>query len=668
MNNENYNLSVADQNIINIMKNYLKKSTYSHAIMLDGEWGSGKTYFVKNILIPMIKADTKIERTPVYVSLYGVKDTEELGSSLFLALIETRAENIGSKGASNFFSKIPIKKIVEILDNIKGDGVSDKKNIIESVISPWLNYDKHYFIFDDLERCPMPVNETLGFINQFVEQNNAKVLMIANENEIGTVDLPERELFKFLVASQSGIKWEEKQKTNNFDRYNVPQPSQPDIDEIKWRANKLIDEKEFYNHIKEKLVGRTIVYEPSLKDVIHSIFGRLCKEYLSNNCMSDCLKNTLIEKMCSLMNAENYKNLRTLQFVLDFYVLIYDAIYAATETLNSEIRKQVFVIVLESLLRVSIAYKTDGYKYPLQDNNSYDRILFRGDKDSEKDFIRMILSNNYFVTFKFVHDFVYSGSYDLENIQTVVKCYVDSINSENALTKLRVYGFEMEDYEIYENIKQLSKDLQNDGYVGEYFRVLSVLYNLKWAGVDIEINNYTKIMKAKIEKGHATINFHDRDELFADNPLKKDCHDDLDELKAVAKEANIKKKSQSLHAIWAKGSGWGEAFENHIKEFYQNNRYDFIHDLFKQTNLEKCVAALKTGTIRDLTFFQRIIGSLTDAPNKKDYFCKYIDEITYLIDSLDFNVEQIMEKLQLKFLKANLEDMLKEIGHELESD
>ena len=37
------------------------------------------------------------------------------------------------------------------------------------------------FVFDDLERCSMPINEALGYINHFVEQNNAKVLIDGKE-------------------------------------------------------------------------------------------------------------------------------------------------------------------------------------------------------------------------------------------------------------------------------------------------------------------------------------------------------------------------------------------------------------------------------------------------------------------------------------------------------
>ena len=663
MESQNGTMSYSDKTIVNIIKNYLKRSTYAHAIMLDGEWGIGKTYFVKNTLIPEIAKDDKIERTPVYVSLYGVKNTEELGNNLFLAIIETRAEKLKTKGTGvgKFFSKIPISKIVEILGNIKNDGVQEKQNIIESVMSPWLDYDKHYFIFDDLERCPMPVNETLGFINQFVEQNKAKVLMIANENEIGTTDLPERELLKLLVASQSSVKWKKMKKPdeNFFSKNNSPtQDARLDIDEVKWRADKLIDEKAFYKQVKEKLVGRVIVYKPLLEDVARSIFDKLAEGFLCMNSVSDCLKNAIIEKICFVMNKEKHLNIRTLQFILDFYVLIFESIDNATKNSNTETRKQIFLLVLESLLRVAIEYKKDGYDdYGSRNNKDFDRTLSRGDDN----FSHAINPYNYFDSFKFVHDFVYLGNYDLQYIHTVVANYAESKNSKDTLTTLRVYGFEMENVEIYEHLAQLKNDLQNTGCADEYARVLCVLYNLKWAGIEIKIDEYTKIMKEKIEGGFVTI---ERDgwgvscDLFSGNPFAEDCNVDHDTLKTVYRKYIVKKNTKDLNTIFAKGMDWGEDFERHIRERYANGKSEILEDLFLQNNLEQCINALKLGTVRDLTFFQRILGSLTDVSDKREHFGKYANEISRLKDFLDFNVDSVMKKFRLKLLKENLEGVL----------
>ena len=45
---------MTDKQIIQEVKNYLADNTYRYAVLIDGEWGSGKTYFVKNQLTDAI--------------------------------------------------------------------------------------------------------------------------------------------------------------------------------------------------------------------------------------------------------------------------------------------------------------------------------------------------------------------------------------------------------------------------------------------------------------------------------------------------------------------------------------------------------------------------------------------------------------------------------------
>ena len=45
--------------IIDYVNNYINKSNYNYAVLIDGCWGSGKTYFIKNSLIPALEANEK---------------------------------------------------------------------------------------------------------------------------------------------------------------------------------------------------------------------------------------------------------------------------------------------------------------------------------------------------------------------------------------------------------------------------------------------------------------------------------------------------------------------------------------------------------------------------------------------------------------------------------
>ena len=55
----------------NYIFHYLKKDKTQTAIMLTGEWGSGKTYYIEKDLVPFLKEN---KTTAVVVSLYGLDD------------------------------------------------------------------------------------------------------------------------------------------------------------------------------------------------------------------------------------------------------------------------------------------------------------------------------------------------------------------------------------------------------------------------------------------------------------------------------------------------------------------------------------------------------------------------------------------------------------------
>lgn len=46
---------LTDNEIVEIIKEYVDNSIYNYAVLIDGEWGCGKTYFIEKKLMPSIK-------------------------------------------------------------------------------------------------------------------------------------------------------------------------------------------------------------------------------------------------------------------------------------------------------------------------------------------------------------------------------------------------------------------------------------------------------------------------------------------------------------------------------------------------------------------------------------------------------------------------------------
>ena len=59
-----------DEIIINQLVEYIKEERYNQAVMIDGDWGSGKTYFVKEKLVKKLQNEIPEKKT-YYISLYG---------------------------------------------------------------------------------------------------------------------------------------------------------------------------------------------------------------------------------------------------------------------------------------------------------------------------------------------------------------------------------------------------------------------------------------------------------------------------------------------------------------------------------------------------------------------------------------------------------------------
>jgi hypothetical protein len=105
------------------------------------------------------------------VSLYGLSTIEEIDDALFQAAFPAltgKAAKVAGR-----IAKIGLK----FLKVDSGDWS----------IKEFLNkFEADVYVFDDLERCEAPINKVLGYINQFVEHAGAKVIILANEKEIGT--------------------------------------------------------------------------------------------------------------------------------------------------------------------------------------------------------------------------------------------------------------------------------------------------------------------------------------------------------------------------------------------------------------------------------------------------------------------------------------------------
>ncbi len=184
-----------NQHITEYLKYYLDKDHYSNfAVMLTGEWGVGKTYYIKEF-IGKLEPDKKC----IYVSLNGISNKSEIDHELFRNLHPILSSD-GFVFAGNLL-KNSLKATVRV--DIDGDGKSDvdiKSEIPNIKISSLKRLGDKFIVFDDFERCSINKVELLGYINFFVEQFGIKVIIVCNEDEVDNAyrDIKEKVVGKTL--------------------------------------------------------------------------------------------------------------------------------------------------------------------------------------------------------------------------------------------------------------------------------------------------------------------------------------------------------------------------------------------------------------------------------------------------------------------------------------
>jgi len=166
------------ENIEKIFTDYLATEKTQYAILLNGSWGSGKTYFWKYNLD---RIAVQKEFKTIYISLNGISKIDILDHQLFIKLLPviSNQENAITKNITAFFGNV----LNKLSNHYLKTSLSD---IFKGVSVDTFNFSKYVICFDDLERCQIPIKEVLGFINNFVEHKSLKTLILADETNIDT--------------------------------------------------------------------------------------------------------------------------------------------------------------------------------------------------------------------------------------------------------------------------------------------------------------------------------------------------------------------------------------------------------------------------------------------------------------------------------------------------
>ncbi|MBK0402682.1 hypothetical protein I5M27_06775 [Adhaeribacter sp. BT258] len=286
-------MSTIHSHLDEAVKRYLVSET-NYALLITGNWGSGKTYYYNNNLLEIISTtdifgNEDKKYIPIKVSLFGKKNISEITEDIYTQLYPLLESNVAKKGGKLLMNAaigyIKNKTEVDLKDYLPEDFITLRKKI---------QYQQIVICFDDLERVSkeFKYEEIIGYINSLVENDSTKVIIIANENIIN---------------------------------------------------------KKKYNIIKEKTIGLTVEFTQTINDVFDSI---VYERYAAFNIP---FHNYLIEEkefiINLLKNAD--ENLRNIIFTLDILSNVYDKCFKV----NYQITRDQFSSILLFVISTSIEFR-----------------------------------------------------------------------------------------------------------------------------------------------------------------------------------------------------------------------------------------------------------------------------------------------------------------------
>lgn len=632
---------LSDSEIIEVVKEYLNSNIYNYAVMIDGEWGSGKTYFIKNILMEKIEQDTisnssnneKIKRI-IYISLYGVNSTDDISNSIYLSIInESVDSNEKSKKARSFVNENRVARVISRIgiDFLKNKGVDYKQCL--DIIGEAFYINNYVFVFDDLERCNCDINEVLGYINNLVEHDGIKVILVANESEIGKCNESQNIELKYLLASNNNIKYDETSKLNG-DKNN----KEISVKELKTRTDLIFNQNILYNKIKEKLVGVTIKYKPDL----FQIQNELIDKHIKDPSLKEYLKKNLEESIgYALQN--NHINLRTYQFFLSKLCRLNEYI----KENYADNYKEIMDELVNYCYKVSVMYKSGKYQYQWEGEQLYGHISFK--------------YAQYITGFRFVDDYLVYSKFDNNQINTTLDLYLDEKekmknNPDDPLRKYECW-WEIDEVDLREGIKEIKNKLESGGYgINDFPKLIKYFINLDEIGFEKEILQSVVRSMYKIideQSDYVEIKDYIALESISDESIKEKYTSIINSMKERLKEKRKSINNDNLKYCLENIDEWGERLYYYVID--DSNKQLNQKAFFSQVNLEKLKKNIKESNCENLSFFRYTIYEIYKYFSGEEEYKRDSDSIMELIECVN---EIISSNLNNLTKKKNLEMLL----------
>ena len=412
--------------LIESILDYVRSDYTDYAIMINGEWGSGKTYFWNNQVkkkINSLKLNGK-RYTTIYMSLYGISNLEEISKKIFMETSQLMDRNLRKYMEANGQNTIPeyAKTGIDMANFFGAAANGNKINYAE-----FFSTDDKVLCFDDLERANVDVIDILGYINNFVEHDHIKTIIICNEKELSTKIKSSNLEMKTFIATYL------LDKQGELNKKDIPM-----VEKIQEKIEHVFDKAIDYERIKEKLIGETFEYAPQFDYIINGILMR----YEGNRDLIRFLRENT-ELIMNTFNKSGTRNLRILKHALNDFSKIFDEVNKFYPNTNHRVMQTMLIFTIAVSFEIKAGKITKEKFKNIKDNEEYKSILVssRVLMDNRQFYIKEFDGNYYYNFkadyrfFKFIEYYVRTRIFDMK----IFKDNMDDLNSTEKTKKVPAY-------------------------------------------------------------------------------------------------------------------------------------------------------------------------------------------------------------------------------------
>lgn len=430
---------------------YLTKDKTKSAIMLTGPWGTGKSYYIQNELKPFLEKKENGGHSCVIVSLYGLKDTAEISKSIYLG---TRMKFLTAASEKSTTVTFAGETIIKGIAGAFGVDLSVSERSLKRLYAS-VNLTGKLVVLEDLERSGIDILEVLGYVNNLVEQDGVKVLLVANEEEL-------IQYTPLKVSTKADL-----ERTEMLDRITGH------------RDRLFTDSTIAYLKVKEKTISDTIEFEEDYQTAIREIVQMFDNETLNKFSTIESIKDILdIMSHCQSYNLRSF--IFACQKTNDIFSSL-DEKYLSDENFV----QAVFIGILSFVLKQ-------------KNGNSHTW-------GNEK-YFSAVLGHEKAPLFKFCYDYIMRQITEFEDIEGAYQAYSELVlydknrsNNDNDIITLQTY-YVRTDSDVLDAINNIERRLEVPEDISFYQYGTIAVYAIIIKGIlDCDIDTIKRRLVANLE-------------------------------------------------------------------------------------------------------------------------------------------------------------------------